>query len=312
MQRKGLRLMRWEKLGRILGPDQLKEFGVTGAMMPIARVVDFARGLIRVYFSPRDALGRSQVRSIEFEVTNPHETLKPPNEPLFEPGKIGAFDDAGVTLGSIVNDGDRRLLYYTGWSLTHGVPFNNSIGVAEILDGDSMHRLGDGPIMTRTLGEPYSCASPFVLREEGVFKMWYASMDFWKDTPLGPRHHYNIKLAQSFDGVSWNRPEKVAIDYEKEDEYAFGRPFVMRENGVYKMWYSYRGDSYRIGYAESTDGQNWLRKDHLAGISVSREGWDSEMVEYPFLFDCNNGRFMLYNGNGYGKTGLGLAKLVSG
>jgi hypothetical protein len=302
--------MRWEKLGRILGPDDLREFGVTAALMPIARVLDAARGLVRVYFSPRDLEGRSQVRYIEFEVSNPRETLQVSENRLFEPGKLGAFDDAGVTLGSVVEDGDRRLLFYTGWNLTVSVPFNNSIGVAELRDDDSMHRLGDGPIMTRTLKEPYSCASPFVLKEEGVFKMWYASMDSWKDTPLGPLHFYNIKFANSPDGISWNRFEKVAIDYEKEDEYAFGRPFVLRENGIYKMWYSYRGDSYRIGYAESTNGESWIRKDSLAGISVSEEGWDSEMVEYPFLFDCDEGRFMLYNGNGYGKSGLGLAKLV--
>ena len=303
--------MRWEKLGRILGPDQLREFGVTAALMPIARILDAARGLVRVYFSPRDSEGRSHVRYIEFEVSKPHETLKVFDKPLFEPGKLGAFDDAGITLGSIVEDGDRRLLYYTGWTLTVSVPFNNSIGVAELRADDSVHRLGDGPIMTRTLNEPYSCASPFVLKEEGVFKMWYASMDSWKDTPSGPLHFYNIKLAQSLDGISWNRFEKVAIDYESEDEYAFGRPFVLRENGVYKMWYSYQGDSYRIGYAESTNGENWVRKDDLAGISVSESGWDSEMVEYPFLFDCDEGRFMLYNGNGYGKSGLGLAKLVT-
>jgi hypothetical protein len=303
--------MQWEKLGQILGPDQLREFGVTAALMPIARILDAARGLVRVYFSPRDSEGRSQVRYIEFEVSKPRETLMVSDKPLFEPGKLGAFDDAGITLGSIVEDGDRRLLYYTGWNLTVSVPFNNSIGVAELRDDDSMHRLGDGPIMTRTLNEPYSCASPFVLKEEGVFKMWYASMDSWKDTPSGPLHFYNIKLAQSSDGISWNRFEKVAIDYESEDEYAFGRPFVLRENGVYKMWYSYRGDSYRIGYAESTNGENWVRKDDLAGISVSESGWDSEMVEYPFLFDCDEGRFMLYNGNGYGKSGLGLAKLVT-
>jgi hypothetical protein len=69
------------------------------------------------------------------------------------------------------------------------------------------------------------------------------------------------------------------------------------------MWYSYRGKNYRIGYAESDDGLNWKRKDEDAGIDVS------EMIEYPFVFDHKGGRYMLYNGNGYGKTGIGLAVL---
>ena len=33
------------------------------------------------------------------------------------------------------------------------------------------------------------------------------------------------------------------------------------------------------------------------------------MIEYPFVFDHDGSRYMLYNGNGYGKTGFGLAVL---
>jgi hypothetical protein len=79
------------------------------------------------------------------------------------------------------------------------------------------------------------------------------------------------------------------------------------------MWYSYRAqkniDTYRIGYAESNDGISWVRKDEEIGIDVSNEGWDSEMICYPYIFDHNGKRYMLYNGNGYGKTGFGLAVL---
>ena len=76
------------------------------------------------------------------------------------------------------------------------------------------------------------------------------------------------------------------------------------------MWYSYRGKNYRIGYAESADGLHWTRKDSEAGITVSRSGWDSKMIEYPFVFDDNENRYLLYNGNDYGKTGIGLALLA--
>ncbi len=33
------------------------------------------------------------------------------------------------------------------------------------------------------------------------------------------------------------------------------------------------------------------------------------MIEFPRVFDHGGRRFMLYNGNGYGKTGFGLAVL---
>ena len=77
------------------------------------------------------------------------------------------------------------------------------------------------------------------------------------------------------------------------------------------MWYCHRGLTYRIGYAESRDGIHWNRLDHLSGIDVSQDGWDSEMIEYPFVFDHKGKRYMLYAGNGFGKTGFGIAVLTN-
>jgi hypothetical protein len=73
------------------------------------------------------------------------------------------------------------------------------------------------------------------------------------------------------------------------------------------MWYSYRGEHYKIGVADSTDGILWQRKDSEVGIDVSETGWDSEMIEYAHVFELRNHLYMFYNGNGYGKTGLGYA-----
>ena len=299
--------MRWEKRGRVFDPACLVDHGLTAALTPVAQVLDASAGLVRVFYSPRDRRNRSQVRCFEFKVSNPGSIRNASTSALLTQGKTGAFDDAGVTLGSLVSANGRHYLFYTGWNLTVGVPFNNSIGIAEYRDG-AFSRLGDGPVMTRTLHEPYSCASPFVIHENGLFRMWYASMDRWQDEPAGLfKHYYNIKYCESVDGTNWSRNCVVAIDYQEPGEYAFGRPFVLKEGGGYKMWYSVRGDAYRIGYAVSTDGVRWERQDALAGIDVSDSGWDSEMIEYPCVFDAAGKRYMLYNGNGFGKTGIGLA-----
>ena len=300
--------MGWRKLGLIFDPACLSGAGLTAALMPVAQVLDAEAGLVRVFHSPRDRSNRSQVRSFDFNVSNPGSILQVSPSALLTHGKTGAFDDAGMTLGSLVSAKGHQYLFYTGWNLTVSVPFNNSIGVAEYRDGAFL-RLGDGPVMTRTLHEPYSCASPFVIHEDGRFRMWYASMDRWQEEPGGVRHYYNIKYCESADGTHWSRQGVVAIDYEHPGEYAFGRPFVLAEGGAYKMWYSVRGDAYRIGYAISPDGVSWERQDERAGIDVSESGWDSEMIEYPWVFDAAGRRYMLYNGNGYGRTGVGLAVL---
>jgi hypothetical protein len=49
--------------------------------------------------------------------------------------------------------------------------------------------------------------------------------------------------------------------------------------------------------------------DDEVSLEPSKKGWDAEMVEYPYVFDHQGTRYMLYNGNGYGKSGIGLAVL---
>lgn len=301
--------MNWIKLGRIFDPSILEPYGLSAALMPIVKVLNDEQELIRVYFAPRDKKNRSEIHFFECCMSNPSEILRLSSTPVFKHGKLGTFDDSGITPGNIVRAENKTLLYYTGWNLTVTVPMNNSIGVAEMDAEGNFNRYGDGPILTRCLHEPYSCASPFVMYENGKYRMWYASKDKWEMENDQPKHFYNIKYAESLDGISWERNGHIAIDYEGENQYAFGRPFILKEEGIYKMWYAFRGEYYVIGYAESLDGLNWVRKDTEVGIDVSEEGWDSEMIEYPCIFDCNGKRYMVYNGNGYGKSGIGLAQL---
>jgi hypothetical protein len=132
----------------------------------------------------------------------------------------------------------------------------------------------------------------------------------------GHRHHYHVKIAESDDAIHWKASGRVAIDFNHPNEYAISSPRVLQEDGRYKMYYSHRGgashETYRIGYAESYDGLEWERLDHLVHLDVAPQGWDSEMLCYPFIFDFGGRRFMLYNGNGYGKSGFGIAVLSAG
>jgi hypothetical protein len=210
-----------------------------------------------------------------------------------------------------VNHADEQYLYYIGWTLGVTVPFQNSIGLAVSHDGGrTFTPYSDAPILGRNAHDPFFVASPCVMVENGIWRMWYVSCVEWEPGRNGPRHRYHIKYAESADGIRWQRNGVVSIDFKSAAEYAISRPSVLKDDGTYKMWYSYRGESYRIGYAESKDGIRWERKDDVINLTVSEAGWDSEMIEYPFVFDHKSRRYMLYNGNGYGKTGIGLAVLT--
>jgi hypothetical protein len=280
----------------------------THAALPVVQMIDERS---RVFLSSRDDRGRSHIGSIELSLDQPQEVLSIGEAPLLSPGALGTFDDAGVTSSCVLEHGDHTYLYYTGWSLGASVPFYLNIGLALSRDGGrTFERVSAAPIVDRSRVDPYLTASPWVLVENGTWRMWYVSGTDWIASPGGARHRYHIKYAESKDGLDWVRHGVVCIDYQSAEEYAFGRPCVLHDAGRYRMWYPYRGDHYRIGYAESADGIGWTRMDEQEGLDVSDAGWDSEMVAYPVVLRHRGRLSMLYNGNGYGRSGVGIARSV--
>jgi hypothetical protein len=308
--------MRWVKKGRIFGADNRYEWMAHHASVPIADKIDDR--VLRIYFGPRDRQGRTRPAFIDVEADNPSNVLYLHDRPVLDLGKPGAFDDSGVMPSCIVNDGGRKYLYYCGWNLGVTVPYRVSVGIALSTDGGiTFDRLFDGPIADRWRHEPYFCSTPFVLVDDGTWKLWYASATGFVEVGGKQEPQYQIRYADSTDGIEWHRRLVTCIGYSFEGE-ANGRPSVLKEDGRYRMWYCYRSvidyrtdtsKSYRIGYAESADGVDWTRLDHLAGIGCSEDGWDSMMVAYPFVYEHRGKKYMLYVGNGFGETGFGYAVL---
>jgi hypothetical protein len=300
--------MKWVKHGLAIKPPIHLPWVVSHAAVPHAEPLEGEHVL--VYFTVRDDRRRSHIAVAEVDLGEAASPARVSPEPLLAPGPVGAFDDSGVMTSCLVRDGAREYLYYQGWSLGVTVPFYVFVGCA-VRDGsdESFERVSPSPVLGRDPLDPSMCASPWVLIEDGRWRMWYASNRGWTFPRGEAQYRVHIRYAESKDGLEWSRDGHVCIDFQSADEYAIARPVVLRENGVYRMWYSHRGPSYRIGYAESCDGLDWERRDDEAGIDVSEEGWDSEMIEYACVFDAGGRRHMLYNGNGFGMTGIGHATL---
>ena len=297
--------MEWIKQGLVFAPEGQAAWIGTHAALPVVRPLGDRQ---RVYFSSRDARNRAHIGFVTLSLLRPQRDPRPGTAAVLSPGTAGAFDDAGVTSSCLVEHAGRRYLFYTGWTLGVSVPFYLNAGLAVSEDGgETFRRVSDAPLLDRSSVDPFLTASPWVLVDGGTWRMWYVSGTGWADGSNGRTPRYHIKYAESSDGVAWKRHGVVAIDYASPSECAFGRPCVVNDAGRYRMWYSYRGDAYRIGYAESRDGLSWTRIDDECVIGVSENGWDSEMVTYPLVFKLDDRWQMLYNGNGFGRTGIGLA-----
>jgi hypothetical protein len=299
--------MRWRRIGRLFGSEGQYPWMASYAAMPFAERIE--GDLYRVYFTSRDDRNRSHVGWIEIDMTRPDRTLRLSEAPLLGPGMLGRFDHAGATLSWVVTDAGKRYAYYVGWSLPQDVPYHPAIGLVVGDAGRSSPWVAlPGPVVERNPADPLFCTAPCVLVEEGRWQMWYVSGLSWlrEDGRMIPT--YRTHRATSENGVDWRCDGQVALD-PQGDEFGFSRPSVLRESDAYLMWYSVRSRScpYRLGFAQSRDGLAWTRDDGNAGLELSVDGWDSEMIAYPHVFKHGTDLYMLYNGNGYGKSGLGLA-----
>jgi hypothetical protein len=221
---------------------------------------------------------------------------------------------------SIVEKDKLKYLFYIGWNPQVTVSYRLSIGLAISEDGGvSFKKYSLGPICDRDKDEPYFNTAPFVICDNGVWKMWYVSCTGWKNINDWPEPFYLIRYAESSDAINWERKKVECIGYD-EFTHAIGKPCVFKEQDKYKMFYSYRNSvnyrtdsnmSYRFGYAESFDGVVWERMDHKIDIKSNCGAWEDVMQEYCSTYIFNGKRYLVYNGNGFGSTGFGYAILKS-
>jgi hypothetical protein len=301
----------WQKLGLLYCPSEENRHPklATHAANPLP--LHIIGDTYRIFYCGRDDSNRSSVGAVDIDIVQ-RKIIKEHPEPVFKHGPPESFYADGVSIGNCYSSGGRTYMTFMGWQSQHQGHWRGDIGRVEV---------GDLTIMPDTqkflLGsseeDPVSLAYPWIApRLQGGFEMWYPSVVTW-EAGNGEMLAV-IKHATSTDGETWSRHGEV-IPYALGIAQAFSRPSVFHaEDDSLHMWFSYRsgtGQSYRIGHAiRSVDGQWELALNSFA-MDVSSEGWDSDMVEYPFVFEHKGKIYMLYNGNGYGKTGFGLAVLTN-
>jgi predicted GH43/DUF377 family glycosyl hydrolase len=306
-------MVEWKKLGLVYEVNKRSLWMKSHAQVPTVLVLD---KVLRVYFSGRPEKTISLTGFVDLDKSNLSQIVYESERPILELGEPGTFDEFGIMPSTVVkNDDGRVFLYYTGWSRGTTVPYLNAIGLAVSEDdGHTFHRYSKGPVVERRMHEPFSAMSPYVLKEGNVWHMWYSSGVDWFKGKEKLEPIYIIKYARSTDGINWDQTGFVSI-HPKNPLEAATRASVLWREGMYHMWYCFRGskdyrggnDSYRIGYATSPDAVNWERHDGRAGIAASNEGWDSVMIEYPQIVKLGSKLVMFYNGNGFGEDGFGVA-----
>jgi hypothetical protein len=315
--------VKWTKRGLVFEPHRysLPNGGAAFAQAPQALVFE---DFVRIYFSTRsrDAGGQyvSHVSFVDVDRTL-RRVIRTATDTVIPQGALGCFDEHGIFPMNVLRAGNAIHAFTCGWSRRVSVPVETAIGRAVSYDeGHTFARLGPGPVMAASPNEPFLVGDPFVLIRDGVWHMWYIYGTAWFEhrSEPGPARVYKIAHADSDDGIVWRRNGKAIIADAIGPDECQALPTVFHYDNVWHMYFCYRYATdfrlnsrrgYRLGYARSSDLATWRRDDAQAGIDVSAQGWDSEMLCYPHVFRCDPEIYMLYNGNAFGRHGFGAAVL---
>lgn len=267
---------------------------------------------IRVFCSIRDANGVGRIGYVDVAANNPAKILKISAEPVLNIGEPGTFDDNGVILGDVVRNGAEIWMYYVGFQLVSKVKFLAYSGLAISKDnGENFTRFSKAPIMDRCDNALFIRAIHGVTKENNLWKIWYSAGSKWREIDGQIFPFYNVRYAESKDGIHFADNIGAPCLDIKDDEYRIGRARFIKIKNENLLFYTY-GTPDKInhaGIAKSPDGINWQREKNFY-IEKSTSGWDSKDLGYPAPFIFGNKAYIFYTGNGCGVSGFGYAESI--
>lgn len=308
----------WKDLGLILDLKAINELNSTNfewAQGP--QILDMGTHF-RLYFSTRffdhDALPVSRVYFLDF-APGFHEAISAIGEVKIHDGILGGFDQHGIfPFHPYAINAGFFLALTSGWKRMESVDIDMAIGQAISMDGEHFARNGYGPLITSAPKEPFLVGDPFVLFSDNMYSLFYIFGTKWNDVGSNSERTYKIGKMISQDGLRFNRvsPGKQIIPDTIENE-AQAMPSVVRIKDTFHMFYCYRSsfdfrrggaNGYRLGHAISRDLENWNLS--RSALPSKFPIWAQDMQCYPHAAVIDDLVYLFYNGNKFGKSGIGL------
>ncbi len=302
--------MKWEKKGIIYSLDGSSTWAKNSTLQPTPLLLN--DDTIRIFVGLRDDKGVSRVGYVDVDANNPKIVKKSFKRTFVRYRFAGTFDDNGVVPCAVIRNEGKIHLYYAGYQVGYHVRMMIYCGLAISEDnGNSFKRYSKVPVLERCDDELLFRVIHSVVKEDGKWKVYYGGGSYFKEGKKKTLPLYDIRYMESEDGINFVGSGDVIIGTQG-DEYRVGRPYVIKDEDIYKMFFCAGSEdlTYKLAYAESLDGINWTRDDDKLNISLSSSGWDSQMMAYPSVVKYNDKTYLFYNGNNYGYDGFGYAELI--
>ena len=296
----------FQRLGRIFDPQ---DFSINDSVLSHAAnpvVVKMDEFSHRIFFNSRDLNQRSSVYSVDINLDSQRlipDTLR--IQFLLEFSE-SYFKD-GISLGSYFELDGVHWISFMGWINPPSEHWYGTIGRFRLNSNFDLEYIEENPWFDLDSDDPISLSYSAVYVTQNVMHIWYGSTLTW-DGGNGEMVHI-LKEKISKDFLKFQNSNRF-VEWKMGESQAFSRPSVVEVQDYFLLAYSVRGNTtkYRIGFGIIEDRSHVVRQ--IAIYPTSTSTWESEMVEYPCLVSHKDSIFMFYNGDGYGKSGIGLAQVI--
>lgn len=200
------------------------------------------------------------------------------NNPVIE-GTPGGIDKNGLGDPWVIKDGSTYKMWYAADD-----GYWDDIAYATSTNGIEWTKYGS------VLQNPdhKTISDPCVIKDEDTYKMWFYDNN----------ENNQICFGTSSNGEDWKRkgvvvPLGSSGDYDSQ---GLNSPSVIKEDGIYKMWYyGYDGSIGRFLYTTSLDCENWTK--HGLVMEKSGEEYESNWIGSIYVIKDDNSQYkMWYNG----------------
>jgi pimeloyl-ACP methyl ester carboxylesterase len=132
---------------------------------------------------------------------------------------------------------------------------------------------------------------PSVLYENGIFKLWYASL---------AADGFKLAYAESPDGINWGNYSLLPVT----DTAASHNPSILHINNMYELYYT--SDNGGLIVTKVSDNTS------TRTVMVPEEPWESRGIFAPHVTERNGNYTMFYTGWGNQGFGIGMASSTEG
>lgn len=293
----------------ILSPKKLLNWQIGGIITPTPFVM---KNCVRVYTGFCDKKGISRIGYIDLDKKNPYKIKKISKKPILNIGSPGNFDDNGVILGDVIYVKKTYHMFYVGFQIPKKTKFLAFTGLAKSYDGINFKKVQESPVLDRNKNGTKFRAIHSVIKINKQFHFFLGEGSAFKflNKKYYPMYDAKVFKYNKIDNFPSNIQSRKIINRKKK-EYRLGRPSVFNYKKKLHLFFTYDtlNKKYSYGYAYNKSG-NFIRNDKNFIISKSeKNNADAKMICYPRYFKTKK-NYLLYSGNGMGKTGLFLSEII--